>query len=82
MNPERKSRVQSVDALRGFVMIVMALDHTRDFFHYGALQFSPEDLSRTTTDPVFHPLDHTFLRTGVLFHGRDRRIFLDARGTH
>lgn len=29
-------------------MIVMALDHTRDFIHIGAQSFSPEDLARTT----------------------------------
>jgi uncharacterized membrane protein len=41
-------RLTAVDALRGGVMIVMALDHTRDFIHAGAMLFSPEDLTRTT----------------------------------
>ena len=41
-------RVQSVDVLRGIVMIIMALDHIRDFFHYESQLFSPEDLTKTT----------------------------------
>lgn len=43
------ARVQSVDALRGVVMIIMALDHVREFFHSGAMLFQPEDLTRTIT---------------------------------
>jgi uncharacterized membrane protein len=42
------ARLPSVDALRGGIMILMALDHTRDFIHAGAMAFSPEDLTRTT----------------------------------
>src|SRR6185436_17043358 len=42
-------RLNSVDALRGFVMMVMALDHVRDFIHRGAMSGrSPTDLSSTT----------------------------------
>jgi uncharacterized membrane protein len=41
-------RIEAVDALRGLVMIVMVLDHVRDFNHSAAMAFSPEDLTRTT----------------------------------
>jgi uncharacterized membrane protein len=41
-----KKRVVSVDVLRGLVMILMALDHTRDYF--SNLRFQPEDLTRAT----------------------------------
>lgn len=44
----RRARVQSLDILRGLVMVIMALDHTRDYVHAAAMAFQPEDLSRTT----------------------------------
>ena len=47
-SPHRQPRLTAVDALRGAIMIIMALDHTRDFLHIGAMSFSPEDLARTT----------------------------------
>ncbi|MEO7989168.1 MAG: heparan-alpha-glucosaminide N-acetyltransferase domain-containing protein [Chryseolinea sp.] len=43
-------RLDSIDFTRGFVMIIMALDHTRDFLHITGLTQDPTDL--TTTTPV------------------------------
>jgi uncharacterized membrane protein len=48
MDVVTNTRVPSVDALRGLVMIIMALDHTREFLHQGAMSFQPDDLTRTT----------------------------------
>jgi uncharacterized membrane protein len=39
-------RLPALDQLRGLVMILMALDHTRDFF--ASFGFDPLDLTRTT----------------------------------
>ena len=41
----RIPRLDSVDLLRGLIMVFMALDHTRDFFTH--LHFPPEDMTQT-----------------------------------
>ena len=44
--PRAASRVTSVDVVRGAVMVLMALDHVRDYVTNQ--RFPPEDLSRST----------------------------------
>ncbi|HZE85199.1 MAG TPA: heparan-alpha-glucosaminide N-acetyltransferase domain-containing protein [Puia sp.] len=41
-------RISSIDFTRGLVMIIMALDHTRDLMHLTSLSQSPTDLATTT----------------------------------
>jgi len=47
------SRIQSVDALRGAIIILMALDHVRDYTSLAAMSFSPTDLTRTSAALFF-----------------------------
>ena len=47
-----KPRIQSIDLLKGLVMVIMALDHVRDYFHYSAFFFDATDPEQTTW-PIF-----------------------------
>lgn len=46
--PSGKQRIQSIDILRGVIMLIMALDHCRDFFHSAGPLSDPTDMATTT----------------------------------
>ncbi len=45
---QQSKRIESIDILRGIVMIIMCLDHTRDFYQDLIVAGDPMDLSTTT----------------------------------
>lgn len=87
----RRQRIDSVDVVRGIIMILMALDHTRDFF--GGASIDPTNLA-TTTIPLFFtrwvthfcaPVFCLLTGTGAYLAGRRRTTrnlssFLLTRG--
>ena len=48
MTSLKKNRIESIDLLRGIIMIIMALDHSRDYFHSAALVDDPLNLATTS----------------------------------
>jgi len=43
------NRIESIDLLRGAVMIIMALDHSRTYLNFGTFLSEPTDLATTTS---------------------------------
>lgn len=89
--PTARARLEAIDILRGLVMIVMALDHTRDFF--GDYRADPTDLATRTTALFFTrwithfcaPVFFLLTGTGAWFSGQrrgrgDLSRFLFTRG--
>lgn len=87
----RPPRIESIDFMRGLVLVIMALDHTRDFFTN--LSFDPEELTHTWyalffTRWITHfcaPLFFFLAGTGAFFYElhrgpKDVRRFLWTRG--
>ena len=53
MKIKKNNRIASLDLLKGAVMIIMALDHVRDYFHFDAFFFNPTDPEKTNIGLYF-----------------------------
>ena len=86
-------RIQSIDILRGLIMIIMAIDHVRDYFHAGAFLYDPLDLDKASTALFFTrwithfcaPVFMFLAGTSAFLYGQKRTkkelsVFLLTRG--
>jgi uncharacterized membrane protein len=77
----KRVRIESVDLLRGVIMILMALDHTRDFF--GKTGINPTDPAQTTVALFFTRwVTHFCAPVFFLLTGTGAYLSLRKRSTH
>ena len=75
-----RPRISAIDIMRGLVMVIMALDHTRDFFHADAMVYDPTDLSKTTPVLFFTRwITHFCAPTFVFLAGTAIRISAEKK---
>ncbi|WP_417316877.1 DUF1624 domain-containing protein [Emcibacter sp.] len=78
VSPAHRNRIISIDILRGIVMIIMALDHARDF--YSPTLFAPENPEVTTGVYFFTRwITHYCAPVFIFLSGVSAWLYADAR---
>jgi uncharacterized membrane protein len=72
-------RISSIDFTRGLVMMLMVLDHVRDFMHIDSVTHNPTDLSSTTAG-IFLTRIVTYLCAPVFVFLAGSSAFLSISG--
>jgi len=88
-----RQRILSIDILRGAIMLIMAIDHVREYFHIHAVDDDPTNLLTTTPFLFFTRWITHFCAPGFLFlsgisafiagskkSGKEQAVFLMKRG--
>ncbi|MDP4150260.1 MAG: heparan-alpha-glucosaminide N-acetyltransferase domain-containing protein [Bacteroidota bacterium] len=65
-----RERIRGIDTVRGLIMIIMTLDHSRDFLHFQGPQYAPTNMATTTVILFFTRwITHFCAPTFVLLSG-------------
>jgi uncharacterized membrane protein len=67
MTPLAKPRIESIDLFKGIIIVIMAVDHVRDYFHYSSYFFDPTDPTQTNIPLFFTRFITNFCAPGFSF---------------
>lgn len=78
---KKSERFAALDVLRGLTMVIMALDHARDFFALGFVYFAPTDIDLTNLEVFFTRWITHFAAPTFIFLAGIGLYFASARRT-